>query len=351
MSSAAAGDSNSISVCAACGKSGDNLKACMACHLVKYCNRECQNFHRPKHKKECRKRAAELKHAGGDNTSNSIVNEISEGISNASISDSASGSTDKKTSTSYEQNNEDFSKVISDDELFKDPPPKEECPICMQPMPYEFGICGVEVTYQTCCGKVICYGCMKAAEEEIQAGNMKDWCAFCRVPYPYTDREIKKRWTKRVKLNDVEAFLGLAADYRGNMGSPKNEKKVFELLSKAADLGSCRAHYQLSNMYHKGEAMEKDMEKAIHHARLAAIGGHEVARHNLGAAEEEKGKKAHSIDQGIHHMKQAMKHYMIAARSGYDRSLKLVGNGYKKGLVTKEEYTSTLRSIKYLVMR
>lgn len=150
---------------------------------------------------------------------------------------------------------------------------------------------------------------------------------------------------KRVKLNDAEAFLSLAVDYwYGNIGFPKNSKKALELFLRATDLGSVRAHYQLSNLYHKGEGVEKDMEKALHHARFAAMRGHEVARHNLGAAEEVNVKKAHSIDQGIYHMKQAMKHYMIAARSGYDISLKLVGNGYKKGLVTKEEYASTLRA-------
>ena len=54
---------NSTSVCANCGKgeeSNVDLKACSACQLVKYCNRECQLAHRPQHKKECKKRAAEL---------------------------------------------------------------------------------------------------------------------------------------------------------------------------------------------------------------------------------------------------------------------------------------------------
>ena len=49
--------------CANCGKgeecSGD-LKACTACKMVKYCNRDCQISHRSQHKKECKKRAAEL---------------------------------------------------------------------------------------------------------------------------------------------------------------------------------------------------------------------------------------------------------------------------------------------------
>ena len=41
-----------------------------------------------------------------------------------------------------------------------------------------------------------------------------------------------------------------------------------------------------------------------------------------------------------------MKHFMIAANSGCDKSLKSVGEGYKEGLVTKDEYTMTLRAYK-----
>jgi len=37
-----------------------------------------------------------------------------------------------------------------------------------------------------------------------------------------------------------------------------------------------------------------------------------------------------------------MKHWMIAARSGHDKSLKKVGEGYKDGHVTKDDYTKTL---------
>ena len=50
-------------ICANCGKgeeSSNGLKACTACKLVKYCNRECQIAHWPQHKKQCKKRAAEL---------------------------------------------------------------------------------------------------------------------------------------------------------------------------------------------------------------------------------------------------------------------------------------------------
>lgn len=45
-------------------------------------------------------------------------------------------------------------------------------------------------------------------------------------------------------------------------------------------------------------------------------------------------------------MNQAMKHFMIAAKAGCDDSLKMVGLGYKRGHVTKDEYASILRAHK-----
>jgi len=75
-------------------------------------------------------------------------------------------------------------KVSADDPLFQDPPPKEDCPICMLPMPHNSGICDVHTQYQSCCGKMICIGCAYAANEEMKKGNLKRVCAFCRVPCP-----------------------------------------------------------------------------------------------------------------------------------------------------------------------
>ena len=60
----AAVEENELVLCASCGvaESDDiKLKDCSACHLVKYCSVKCQKDHRPKHKKECKKRATELK--------------------------------------------------------------------------------------------------------------------------------------------------------------------------------------------------------------------------------------------------------------------------------------------------
>lgn len=138
----------------------------------------------------------------------------------------------------------------------------------------------------------------------------------------------------------------LAHQYsKGSMGLPKDSQKAYELWSQAINLGSINAQYNISVSYvSKDDELssvatylnideEQAIQNSIHHTELAAIGGHEIARNNLGALEASLGN-----------MNRAMKHWMISARAGFDISLKQIGNGYKAGLVTKDEYASTLRS-------
>ena len=47
---------------------------------------------------------------------------------------------------------------VSDEELFKQPPPKEDCPICLLCLP-TFGSGSI---HYACCGKMICSGCGNA---------------------------------------------------------------------------------------------------------------------------------------------------------------------------------------------
>lgn len=224
--------------------------------------------------------------------------------------------------------------ISEGDKLFQDPPPREDCPICMLPMPYKSGLCDVNMVYHSCCGKVICTGCLVAAEVEIDKGKMKELCAFCRVAPISLDNEEINRYKKRMKLNDSGAFFMLGGAYaRAELGLQEDMSKTLELWNKAADLGSLKAHYSIGIMYNIGDGVERDLDKAIHHWKLAAMGGHEMARQHLGMAEIQSG----NIDR-------AMKHFMIAARSGEKYSLKVVGDGYKAGHVTKDEYTRTLRA-------
>lgn len=64
-----------------------------------------------------------------------------------------------------------------------------------------------------------------------------------------------------------------------------------------------------------------------------AIGGHPHARRNLGSVEWKNGRHDRAI-----------KHFVIAAaKLGDDLSLKMVKDCYSKGLVSKEDFASTLR--------
>ena len=112
-------------------------------------------------------------------------------------------------------------------------------------------------------------------------------------------------------------------------------------MNRAADLGYPDAHHTIANAYFDGRlGVEKDIEKAWYHYRLAAIGGHEASRHNLGV-----------LEYSIGNMSRATKHFMIAARSGNDGSLKEVGTLYKEGYATKDDYANVLRAISTLEMR
>ena len=228
-------------------------------------------------------------------------------------------------------------KVSADDPLFQDPPPREDCPICMLPMPVNSGICDVYTTYQTCCGKIICYACVHATKEQIDKGKIENVCPFCREPNPVSDEEHVQKLKARMKLNDAEAFLRLGNAYNYNMfGLPLDRKKAFELYKKGVELGSIEAHDQISKAYKNGfdGEVEWDMDKAQYHCEMAAKGGHEIARHNLGMVEK--------VFYGS--TDRVLKHFMISASAGFEQSLKEVGEGYKAGRVTKDDYTKTLRA-------
>ena len=136
-----ANDTDSVSVCANCGKEGYDINnVCNKCKKATYCNATCKKKHRSKHKKQCEEyvklaaqRAAEL----------------------------------------------------HDEKLFKQPPPKEDCPICFIYLPS----LRTGKRYKSCCGKVICCGCIHAPVYDDQGNEVDNKkCPFCRVPTPVGKR-------------------------------------------------------------------------------------------------------------------------------------------------------------------
>eukprot|EP00986_Skeletonema_menzelii_P006557 scaffold2488_cov140-Skeletonema_menzelii.AAC.2 len=228
-------DMNKVQCCASCGIAGGDdikLKKCTACHLVKYCSDVCQRDHEAEHKKECKKRAAEL----------------------------------------------------YDEILFKQPESSqyEDCPICCLPFPMDPS----KYTFMSCCSKYICDGCNHANQKREFEARLQQKCPFCRKAMPSTKEEFNKQLMKRIEANDPLAmcFMGWK---RCDEGDYKN---AFEYWSKAAALGDVEAHYHLSILYHNGQGVEKDEKRALHHMEEAAISGHPMARHNLGCLEREKGR-------------------------------------------------------------
>ena len=283
--------------CAECGEEGGaSLKTCKLCMQVKYCNAEGQHKHWPKHKIPC--------------------------VGVAELCDAA---------------------------LFKDPPPKEDCPICFLPMParllscvslpnatrssvpiHDYAIANEELArmdmegYYPCCGKSICRGCIHSFRE---SGNDHK-CPFCNSDRFKTEEEDNEDLMKRMESNDAGAIYLLAnLYYRGLNGIQQDWTKAMELFTKSAELGYSESHNRLGSIYYEGG----DMKKVKFHLEAAAMAGHEVARYNLGCMEVKS-----------RNMERAVKHWTIAASAGCFRAMGDLLIALKKGDVSRESIDSTL---------
>ena len=282
ISTADKDDDNIVSVCANCSKGEEEsskLKNCTACKLVKYCSRECQIAHRPQHKKECKRRAAEL----------------------------------------------------HDEKLFKEPPPAEDCPICLLRMPSM----DTGYRYYGCCGKVICGGCVYAPRYDHLGNKVNDLkCPFCRTPNPTSETEAIEMLKKRVELDDPSAILGLGNYYRdGTNGYQQDHTKALELYHRAGELGYSAAYNSIGWAHDNGEGVEVDKKMANHYWELSAMGGDVNARYHLGYKELIVGN-----------FERALKHFFIGAKSGKNNPLEMTQKMYKNGHATKEDYTRALQS-------
>mgnify|MGYP000729758095 CR=1 FL=1 len=218
---------------------------------------------------------------------------------------------------------------LSDDEaLFKEPPPREECPICLLTLPFH----ARERRYRVCCGKVICAGCSHAI---VEAEGCRDLCAFCRSA-KITTEECMKRIEKRAESNHADAIYLLGSYYNnGDMGLRQDHDKARKLWLRAGKLGEARGYHGIGQAYLNGEGVERDMKKAQYYWELAAVGGNVEARHNLGALERNEGNA-----------ERAVKHWMISAAAGHDDSLKTIRESYLAGHATKDDFEKALRAHK-----
>ena len=276
------GDKSADSIsntCANCGKEGSEVtNTCNKCKMVMYCNAACKKKHRHKHKKDCEEHLRRVA-------------------------------------------------KLHDEVLFKQPPPAEDCPICFVRMPtLDSGS-----KYKTCCGKMICSGCIHAVKMRDRGVGL---CPFCRSPAAKDEEEAVKRVKKLMEAGDADAMYNLGNHYyHGECGFPQNFIKALELFHQAAELGSAEAYCNIGNAYYSGRGAHVDEKKGIHYYELAAMKGDATARYNLGFEEEAEGN-----------MDRALKHHMIAVGSGYSSSLDAIKNLYMNGQATKDVYTAALQA-------
>ena len=279
--------SGDVSTCDNCGKVVSNPNECNKCKSAKYCNAACKKKHRSKHKTECERRVAELQEE--------------------------------------EIERERRAAELHDEKLFQQPPPNEDCPICMLTLPTLY----TGKRYKSCCGKRICSGCIHAVAKRDGGLGL---CPFCRAPRP-TGEEILEQMKKRIEAGDAEAILGLGCDYAdGDDGLTQDHAKALELWHQEAELGSAKSYYNIGNAYYNGDGVERDEGKAVYYTELAAMGGYMGARHNLGGLEYRSG----NLDR-------ALKHFMIAAGGGYYDSLENIKRMFMNGEAMKDDYTKALQ--------
>jgi len=93
------------------------------------------------------------------------------------------------------------------------------------------------------------------------------------------------------------------------------------------------AYFNIGTAYYTGRGVGVDKKKAMHYYEVAAMGGNEIARCALGIKEANAG----NYDR-------ALKHFMIAVRSGQNNSLEEIQEMYTVGYATKDDYMEALRS-------
>ena len=219
---------------------------------------------------------------------------------------------------------------LRDEILFRQPESSYlgDCPICYLPLPISIDQ-NFTNRVQTCCSKIICGGCTYSNDFCQVRDKTQFKCPFCRHPVPASLEEAEKNKMKRIAANDPLAMsrMGLSrideGDYEG----------ALKYLTKAVELGDVSAHYDLAVMYMKGEGVEKDEKKSIYHLEEASVRGHPNARHHLACYEGRNGR----IDR-------AVKHFIIAANLGFDKSIQALKDHYKNGDVSKDDFAATLRA-------
>ena len=132
---------------------------------------------------------------------------------------------------------------LQDVELFGPLPEREDCPICLLPMP----TLDNKSCYKPCCGKILCNACANSSWAMSERRNITPSCAFCRSDDKICNEARLERFKKRAEANDTGALNALAGMYQtGARSVPGDDVLSMHYALRAAELGHPNAMIMLS---------------------------------------------------------------------------------------------------------
>ena len=222
-------------------------------------------------------------------------------------------------------------------DLFAPIKAREECPICMIPLPLGED----ETIFEICCGQRICAGCIWKNIQTDRKNGVPDHeqkCAFCRQAPKSTIKALKKL----MKKNNSEAYMQMGLAYKsGEVSSAGGSEDVFqsdtralEMYISAAELGHIGALEHIGSKYLLGDiAVEQWNSKALAFYEVAAKKGSVHAHVVLSSFHDKMGNTSECI-----------KHVSVTAGAGNKESMDVFMKAYKDNLVSKEDLAQTLRA-------
>lgn len=234
-----------------------------------------------------------------------------------------------------------------------------DCPICYHRLPIK----EAEHVYHSCCGQVICNGCVVGKQRTLlkesqpqfkdlgriiegttpeeeqfrlieEHGNNIYVCPYCRTPPPDDEQEFLQRLYDRIEIrNDRDYTIAVSTlgyyHEHGHHGLPQNLTKAEELYKKAYDLDDPGAAWNLSCLYrdHYSDQKEKEMEYLLRGEML----GHYKCIQFLSKCAHDSGN-----------LEEFTRLWMKVVCLGADTSILL--DCYRVNLLSKDDLATTLRA-------
>lgn len=223
-------------------------------------------------------------------------------------------------------------------------PPRDDCPICLLPLPLDETLDRAETCYWSCCGTTICNGCiLDQIKVDIKHGlsssSICRRCPFCRKDDSQYDEdnpaEVLEREMKLANAGRHRSLWRVGGFYFDGVQGLKQDKVVgIKWMRRAAEAGSSGAANALGMFCLKGDGMSQDIGAALEWYQKAAELGRVQAFGMIGLLLKQMGV-----------MDEAILNFRKAAICGVSDNIIFdeLRDDFRKGYITKDEYAFTLR--------